>query len=293
MNYYKRHLGDYAKDAGHLTMLEHGAYTLLLDRYYTTERPIASLVDAYRACRARTAPERAAVDAVLSEFFTMDGESYRNRRADEELERANHQRTVNQEIGKRGGRPRKTESVSERITESVSEKNPSHYSTTPLLHSEAELPHKNTPPQAADGDAEAPPEPKSAKALTAKALVADGVDAAVAADWLTIRKAKKAPLTATAWAGVKRQAEAAGVTAADAVRMAVENGWSGFRASWLQRHQTGAEAPKAKPAWLVDRERREDYAAQFAGPYAARKPASWPAATTTAEVVDADAKLLG
>jgi uncharacterized protein YdaU (DUF1376 family) len=33
VNYYERHLGDYAKDAGHLSMLEHGAYSLLLDRY--------------------------------------------------------------------------------------------------------------------------------------------------------------------------------------------------------------------------------------------------------------------
>src|SRR5574340_208016 len=51
MNFYKRHLGDYAKHAGHLSMLEHGAYTLLLDRYYTTERPIASRAEAYRCCR--------------------------------------------------------------------------------------------------------------------------------------------------------------------------------------------------------------------------------------------------
>ena len=31
MNYYERHLGDYARDAGHLSMLEHGAYALLLN----------------------------------------------------------------------------------------------------------------------------------------------------------------------------------------------------------------------------------------------------------------------
>ena len=40
MNYYNRHLGDYAKDTRHLTMLEHGAYCLLLDYYYATEKPI-------------------------------------------------------------------------------------------------------------------------------------------------------------------------------------------------------------------------------------------------------------
>ena len=38
MNYYERHLGDYARDTGHLSMLEHGAYSLLLDRYYATRR---------------------------------------------------------------------------------------------------------------------------------------------------------------------------------------------------------------------------------------------------------------
>ena len=39
-NYYKRHLGDYAmKDTRHPS-LEHGAYCLLLDYYYSTEKPI-------------------------------------------------------------------------------------------------------------------------------------------------------------------------------------------------------------------------------------------------------------
>ena len=37
MNYYKRHLGDYAKKAGHLSTWEHGAYTLILDAYYDRE----------------------------------------------------------------------------------------------------------------------------------------------------------------------------------------------------------------------------------------------------------------
>ena len=33
MNYYKRHIGDYAAKAGHLSPLEHGVYTLLIDAY--------------------------------------------------------------------------------------------------------------------------------------------------------------------------------------------------------------------------------------------------------------------
>jgi len=40
VNYYKRHLGDYAKDTRHLSMMEHGAYGILLDHYYATEKAI-------------------------------------------------------------------------------------------------------------------------------------------------------------------------------------------------------------------------------------------------------------
>lgn len=86
MNYYERHLGDYAKDAGHLSMLEHGAYTLLLDRYYTTEQPIPE-DQAHRVCRARSKEERAAVDTVLAEFFTLEDGAWFSRRADAEIER--------------------------------------------------------------------------------------------------------------------------------------------------------------------------------------------------------------
>lgn len=84
MNYYKRHLGDYAKDTGHLSVLEHGAYTLLLDAYYATERPIPA-DKAHRIAKANTKAEIAAVDAVLADFFTSEGLVYRQARCDREI----------------------------------------------------------------------------------------------------------------------------------------------------------------------------------------------------------------
>lgn len=48
MNYYERHLGDYSKDTAHLTMIEHGAYGLLLDRYYGTEAGIPADLELQR-----------------------------------------------------------------------------------------------------------------------------------------------------------------------------------------------------------------------------------------------------
>jgi uncharacterized protein YdaU (DUF1376 family) len=84
MNYYERHIGDYAKDTGHLSMLEHGAYTLLIDRYYATEAPIPA-AQVHRVARARSQEERDAVDAVLSDFFELREDSWHHKRCDEEI----------------------------------------------------------------------------------------------------------------------------------------------------------------------------------------------------------------
>lgn len=80
---------DYTAKTKHLTILEHGAYWLLMAHYYTTGRPL--LADAsrlLRICNASTKEEVAAVDFVLKEFFTLDGGLYRHSRCDEEISKA-------------------------------------------------------------------------------------------------------------------------------------------------------------------------------------------------------------
>lgn len=109
MNYYQRHIGDYQRATGHLSLVEHGVYNLLLDRYYATEKPIPA-DQVYRLARARTDDERAAVDAVLAEFFQLDeaANAWRNRRTDAEIEEAQSRIRASQHNGRSGGRPRKT-----------------------------------------------------------------------------------------------------------------------------------------------------------------------------------------
>ena len=88
MNYYNRYPGDYSRDTAHLSLIEHGAYAVLLDTYYATEKPLPADKKAlYRICRATNAKERQAVDFVVSQFFKQDGEVMRNPRADEEIEK--------------------------------------------------------------------------------------------------------------------------------------------------------------------------------------------------------------
>jgi hypothetical protein len=79
--------------------------------------------------------------------------------------------------------------------------------------------------------------------VTIEQLVDEGVDREHATDWLMIRKAKKSPLTPTAWNGIKREAEKAGLSFAQAVEMAAERGWVAFRETFVR--EQSRNAPKA------------------------------------------------
>jgi uncharacterized protein YdaU (DUF1376 family) len=89
LNYYPHHIGDYAKDTRHLSMIEDGAYRRLIDVYYSHELPLPK--DEAAVCRlvcARGREEKAAVGTVLREFFKLTDEGWRHKRCDEEIAKA-------------------------------------------------------------------------------------------------------------------------------------------------------------------------------------------------------------
>src|SRR5690606_25102014 len=94
-------------------------------------------------------------------------------------------------------------------------------------------------------------ENKEKKGAPDGAVSIPDVDPKVVDDFLKIRKAKRAPLTETALAGIQREAAKAGVTLEQALRTCGERGWSGFKADWV-----GAQAAATK-AQLPGGGRRE------------------------------------
>lgn len=89
MHIYKRHIGDYSKDTGHLSLLEHGVYTLLMDWCYATERPLpAQDQQIFRICRAFTKEEQRAVLSIVQEFFQQTDLGYIQKRIEQELQEA-------------------------------------------------------------------------------------------------------------------------------------------------------------------------------------------------------------
>jgi uncharacterized protein YdaU (DUF1376 family) len=102
VNHYPHHLGDYAKDTLGLSMLEHGAYRLLLDAYYASEEALP-VDDVYAIAKAGTPAERKAVDKVLRKFRIVDGR-YFHKRVEEELAAYGERAEIARTNGKKGGR---------------------------------------------------------------------------------------------------------------------------------------------------------------------------------------------
>jgi len=105
--WYKFHLGDYITHTTHLSDAEDLAYRRLLDLYYMSEKPIPLNTESVsRTIRL----DLDITESVLGEFFEKTENGYFNYRCDAEIARYNKQVENNRSLGKRGGRPKKTES---------------------------------------------------------------------------------------------------------------------------------------------------------------------------------------
>jgi uncharacterized protein YdaU (DUF1376 family) len=108
--WYKFHIGDYLTHTAHLNEYEDLVYRRLLDLCYMSEAPLPLDTKAVaRKVRLDLEP----VEQILEEFFTKTDDGYINNRATREIAKYQAQARTNREIGARGGRPKKTETVTE------------------------------------------------------------------------------------------------------------------------------------------------------------------------------------
>lgn len=179
MHYYKRHIGDYAKKAGHLSPLEHGVYNLIIDSYYDREQA-PTLLEATRWARARTEEEKAAVLAVLEEFFTLDEGRYCQKRIDEELASYHEKADTNRAIALQREEQKRARKVNVSSTnrepkehDSCTTGQPNH---KPLTTNQEPLTNKKQKPEASNDFEKAwsfyPKRPGASKADALKAWMA-------------------------------------------------------------------------------------------------------------------------
>lgn len=246
--YIQLYVADYLADTHHLTTEEHGAYLLLIFSYWQTGKPLRV---GRLASAARMTSERwANVEQTLREFFEEADGVWVHLRVERDLEKVATKSGKNSEAGKASAaarafakqqlerKARDAEStlvertLNERLTiedtdtDTDKDKNQKHLS--PALQDDG-LPGAKVK--------------SDSGVISLKQLVAEGCDKQHAKDWLAVRKSKKAPLTLTAWNGVKSEAEKAGITPAQAVAISAESGWQGFKASWAAN--SGATKPES------------------------------------------------
>jgi uncharacterized protein YdaU (DUF1376 family) len=195
MHYYKFNIADWHLATSHLSLEEEAVYFKLINFYYDSERAIPLETDSVIR-RLRLGSVKDTVGIVLQEFFVLQDDGWHHLRCDDEISKYHHKAEVNQRIGKLGGRPKKTETVSVGIPQI----------TLTTNHKPITNNHISTP---------------------------DGVTESVWNDYLKIRKAAKKPITDTALKGLVREAGKAGKTLNEALVICCERSWLGFKAEWL------------------------------------------------------------
>lgn len=128
LNYYRHYIGDYQRDTGHLSLVEHGAYRVLMDAYYGRGLPLpADDAALFRIARAMTDAERDAVRSVADQFFPVATDGLRHSaRADAEIPLALTLIENARSNGEKGGRPK-----TQRDTQRVRETKPSGFTNQP------------------------------------------------------------------------------------------------------------------------------------------------------------------
>ena len=282
MNFFKLYMGDYQRDTGALSLAEHGAYLMMLQLYYATEKPLPIGADLYKILRVSGKKERAAVDKVAALFWIEKDGKLVNTRAVAELEKSMRQRLVNQEVGKLGGRPRKlfsdpkeepnglrdpdhvgSKTETESVSESEPNRNPNH-SQIPDKTEEQEQKQPPATPVALRSSAKMPTPP-------------DWIGAEAWAGFLAMRQRERHPLTPRAAQLVIRELDrlrSAGADPAAILDQSTRNGWRDVYPlkSTGETHANGSSRGKLSAVEQVEAAIRERRQRAAAAPPSAAEP---------------------
>jgi uncharacterized protein YdaU (DUF1376 family) len=180
MIYYAQYIADYRSATAHLEPLEDLAYRRLLDLYYGSEKPIPNETQMVSRL-IRMGSHSDEIESVLREFFVLDESLNVWRREQCDIAIAAYQAKAdrNREVGKLGGRPKKTQMV-------ISD-NPDGFQTEPTTN-----PNQNQNHIKPKSKAKAPAAP-----LPVIELPAD-IPVETWEQYIAMRKAIKKPMTASA-----------------------------------------------------------------------------------------------
>lgn len=235
MHYYSFHINDYRAATAHLSNEEDLAYRRLIDMYYDTEKKIP--LDTHWVSR-RIRVGIKVVESVLADMFIRTDDGWLHSRCHEEIEHYQQNAQKNRENGRRGGRPKKTQSVSTGIPMAsqvkADEKATINHEIRTINHEKEDT----------DTGATAPvrlvKKTRHEKFVPKTWLTTRGVPIDIVEDWLKIRIAKKLVHTERAFEAVAKEAAQANMSLPDAIEYCVRKSWGGFEAQWIENERARA-----------------------------------------------------
>jgi uncharacterized protein YdaU (DUF1376 family) len=267
MNFYPHHIGDFNNATRHLTRVEQSVYRGAIELYYDTESALTTDLERLaKRLLCVNAEEKEALKTVLDEFFTQTENGYKHERCEKEIAkyRANTGAKAKAGIASALARKQKSTPVQQSPT-GVEQKSTPVHNQEPLT--------KNQEPEEI---------PKKNKQKKVDRPV--GVAESVWADFMTLREAKKSPITATALARIEKEADKALISLQEALELCCSRGWQGFEACWINKAVAGNATPQAESFYAQDqRIKRERWEAMTG-----RK---WPeegAPSIDANIIDAE-----
>lgn len=209
MFYYQFNIGDYASHTRNLSLLEDLAYRKLLDEYYLHEHPLnGSITDVARQIGMKEHQDE--VGFVLKSFFIDTDDGWVNKRADRQIAQYASKLDQASRAGKASAeRRRNGGSTDVQLTNNHK----------PITNNQELLTSTSKTKTIAQSACNRP----------------EGVLESLWDDFVTLRKAKKAPLTASALKGIEREAKKAGMNIEEALYECCARGWTGFKAEWIKK----------------------------------------------------------
>jgi uncharacterized protein YdaU (DUF1376 family) len=225
MIWYSFYPADYARDTAHLTMVEHGAYRLLLDHCYMTGNPLpANEMHLHRICRAFAAEEQNALHAVLHQFFTLTDEGWIHERVQSELAKSGE---ISEKRRQAANLRHKNAERNNANADANADANAQQMNIQSQSQSQSQSQKQTNKEKIKDKQ-------QAARATRSNFSKPSDVDEKVWNDWLQHRKLKKAVVTETVLKTIQREASQAGITLQDALETMCARGWVGFKAEWMR-----------------------------------------------------------
>lgn len=253
---YPHHIGDFIKETARLSDAQCMAYLRLLWVYYDTEAPIENNPEDI-AFDIGSDPDT--VRQIFRHFFVLDANGMQT-----------HKRVEREIAAYRKKADKARESANARWSNAIALQSQSERNAKASKNNANREPITDTDPKGSDLNTTPPSEkpPKSDNPpMTISDLVTAGASEAIAVEYLAHRKRKKAPLSHRAWRDIAKEIAMAGWSIDDALKRAIDKGWTGFEAAWVQKntklngdrhgnfqrldHKAGATDP-ATIDWLKD-----------------------------------------